>query len=98
MTAVTSRRSRSPARETSGNLEARRVTKRFGGLVALNAVDFALDAGSIASIIGPNGAGKTTLFNVFTGIYAPDEGEVVFKGQPLVGRRPDEITALGICR
>ncbi len=78
-------------------LEARGVTKRFGGLVAVNRVDFALDEG-IASIIGPNGAGKTTLFNVFTGLYTPDEGGVTFRGRPLAGLRPDEITALGVCR
>jgi branched-chain amino acid transport system ATP-binding protein len=79
-------------------LEARGVTKRFGGLTALNAVDFELEEGAIASIIGPNGAGKTTLFNVFTGIYAPEEGSVAFHGVPLLGRRPDQIAALGICR
>jgi branched-chain amino acid transport system ATP-binding protein len=77
--------------------EARGVTKRFGGLTALSRVDFALSAG-IASIIGPNGAGKTTLFNIFTGLYAPDEGAVAFKGRSLVGLRPDQITALGLCR
>jgi len=77
--------------------EARGVTKSFGGLTALHAVDYTLDAG-IASIIGPNGAGKTTLFNVFTGLYAPDEGTVRFRGSPLVGLRPDQITALGVCR
>ena len=79
-------------------LEARGVSKRFGGLVALDAVDFDLEEGRIASIIGPNGAGKTTFFNVFTGIYAPEEGTVMFRGAALVGRRPDQITALGICR
>ncbi len=79
-------------------LEARQVTKRFGGLTAVNQVDFELGEGQIASIIGPNGAGKTTLFNVLTGIYPPDGGEVSFKGRPLVGLRPDQITALGICR
>jgi branched-chain amino acid transport system ATP-binding protein len=81
----------------TGLFEARGITKRFGGLTALQDVTFGVDAG-IASIIGPNGAGKTTLFNVFTGLYTPDEGQVAFKGQPLVGLRPDEITALGICR
>jgi branched-chain amino acid transport system ATP-binding protein len=81
----------------SALFEARAVTKRFGGLTAVNAVDFALESG-IASIIGPNGAGKTTLFNVFTGLYAPDAGEVRFRGRSLVGLRPDQITALGICR
>ncbi len=80
-----------------GLFEAQGITKRFGGLTAVHEVTFGIEAG-IASIIGPNGAGKTTLFNVFTGIYAPDEGQVTFKGQPLVGLRPDEITALGICR
>ncbi len=77
--------------------EARGVTKRFGGLTALSSVDFELESG-IASIIGPNGAGKTTLFNVFTGLYGCDEGRVIFQGSPLVGLRPDQITALGVCR
>ena len=77
--------------------EARAVTKRFGGLVAINRVDYALDRG-ICSIIGPNGAGKTTLFNVFTGLYEPDDGEVAFRGRSLIGLRPDQITALGVCR
>src|SRR5215475_13227635 len=79
-------------------LEARGVSKRFGGLTALNQVNFDLEPGRIASIIGPNGAGKTTFFNVFTGIYVPEEGVVTFRGMPVLGRRPDEITALGICR
>jgi branched-chain amino acid transport system ATP-binding protein len=77
--------------------EACGVTKRFGGLTALNRVDFAVDAG-IVSIIGPNGAGKTTLFNIFTGLYGADEGAVTFRAQPLAGLRPDQITALGVCR
>ena len=79
-------------------LEARGVTKRFGGLTALDNVDYALEEGQIASIIGPNGAGKTTFFNVFTGIYVPEEGAVIFRGTPVLGKRPDQITALGICR
>jgi branched-chain amino acid transport system ATP-binding protein len=79
-------------------LEARQVTKRFGGLVAVNRVDFALEAGQIASVIGPNGAGKTTLFNVFTGIYHPEDGEVRVRGQSVVGLTPDRITTLGVCR
>ncbi|MBI3989344.1 MAG: ABC transporter ATP-binding protein [candidate division NC10 bacterium] len=78
--------------------EARKVTKRFGGLVAVNGVNLTLEKGMIASIIGPNGAGKTTLFNVCTGIYPPDEGAILFDGQPLVGLSPDRITALGVCR
>ena len=75
--------------------EARGVTKRFGGLTALHAVDFAVDRG-ISSIIGPNGAGKTTLFNIFTGLYSADEGAVTFRDRSILGRRPDQITALGI--
>jgi len=77
--------------------EARGVTKRFGGLTALHAVDFAVDRG-ISSIIGPNGAGKTTLFNIFTGLYSADEGAVTFRDRSILGLRPDQITALGICR
>ena len=79
-------------------LETRVITKRFGGLTALNKVDYQLEEGQIASIIGPNGAGKTTLFNVLTGIYRPEEGEATFKGRSVLGLRPDQITALGICR
>ena len=79
-------------------LEARAVTKRFGGLLAINGVDFALTEGSIASIIGPNGAGKTALFNVFTGIYRADGGEVLVGGRSIAGLTPDQITALGIAR
>jgi branched-chain amino acid transport system ATP-binding protein len=81
----------------SALFEARGIVKRFGGLTAVNDVTFGVDSG-IASIIGPNGAGKTTLFNVFTGLYHPDEGEIAFRGKPLVGLRADEITALGVCR
>jgi branched-chain amino acid transport system ATP-binding protein len=79
-------------------LETREITKRFGGLTALSQVGFQVEEGQIASIIGPNGAGKTTFFNILTGIYRPDTGEVTFKGQPVLGLRPDQITALGICR
>jgi branched-chain amino acid transport system ATP-binding protein len=79
-------------------LETQDITKRFGGLTALSQVNFWVEEGQIASIIGPNGAGKTTFFNVLTGIYRPDAGGVAFKGQPILGLRPDQITALGICR
>ena len=81
----------------SALFEARGVTKHFGGLTAVHDVTFGVDGG-ISSIIGPNGAGKTTLFNVFTGLYQPDAGEIAFRGQPLVGLRPDQITTLGVCR
>ena len=79
-------------------LEARKVVKRFGGLLAVNQVDVVIEEGSITSIIGPNGAGKTTLFNVFTGIYAPEEGDVRVRGNSVIGLTPDRITALGVCR
>ena len=74
------------------------VTKRFGGLTALAGVNLALEEGTIGSVIGPNGAGKTTLFNVLTGVYQSDGGQITFRGQSLRGLRPDQITALGMCR
>jgi branched-chain amino acid transport system ATP-binding protein len=79
-------------------LEAKGVTKRFGGLIAVNRMDFSLQGGSIVSIIGPNGAGKTTFFNTLTGIYRPEEGDIHFQGQSLVGLRPDQIAALSVSR
>jgi branched-chain amino acid transport system ATP-binding protein len=79
-------------------LETQGVTNRFGGLTAVNHMDFSLDEGRIVSIIGPNGAGKTTFFNSLTGIYRPNEGEIHFAGRSLVGLRPDQIAALGIAR
>ncbi len=79
-------------------LEAQKVVKRFGGLLAVNQVNVDIEEGSITSIIGPNGAGKTTLFNVFTGIYPPDEGDVRIRGHSVVGLTPDRITARGVCR
>jgi|GEM_PF-6235046 len=79
-------------------LETRQVTKRFGGLQAVSRMDFVLEQGSIVSIIGPNGAGKTTFFNTLTGIYRPEEGEILFDGHSLVGKRPDQITSLGMAR
>ena len=79
-------------------LRADKVTKRFGGLMAVNNVDFAIQAGTIASLIGPNGAGKTTLFNVITGIYKPEAGQVNFDGRELVGLRSDQIATLGVSR
>jgi branched-chain amino acid transport system ATP-binding protein len=79
-------------------LEAKHVTKRFGGLTAVSRMDFVLDEGRIVSIIGPNGAGKTTFFNSLTGIYRPEEGEIHFGGKSLVGLRSDQIAARGISR
>ena len=79
-------------------LELRGISKRFGGLQALNRVDLTLEDGMIAALIGPNGAGKTTLFHILTGIYRPDEGEIRFIGKSLVGLKPDQITSAGISR
>lgn len=79
-------------------LAARQVTKSFGGLTAVNRVDLAIEQKMIASLIGPNGAGKTTFFNCLTGLYKPESGQILFDDQPLIGRRPDQITALGIAR
>jgi branched-chain amino acid transport system ATP-binding protein len=79
-------------------LETRGVVKRFGGLVAVNKIDFAMEAGRIYSIIGPNGAGKTTFFNAQSGIYKPEEGEILFEGRRIDGLVPDKITALHMAR
>lgn len=79
-------------------LEAKEVTKSFGGLVAVNKVDFHIDEGEIVSLIGPNGAGKTTFFNSITGIYEPTSGEVKFLGEKIKKSKPHEITKMGIGR
>lgn len=79
-------------------LEAHQVTKAFGGLTAVNKVDFVIDKGMIAGLIGPNGAGKTTFFNNITGIYSPTSGTLTFDGLDLVGVKSHDITSLGIAR
>jgi branched-chain amino acid transport system ATP-binding protein len=87
-------------------VKARGVTKRFGGLTAVNKVDFDIPRGSIVSLIGPNGAGKTTFFNMITGYYTATEGEIWFDGHAITERKgdkvrsmkPHEVTALGIGR
>jgi branched-chain amino acid transport system ATP-binding protein len=79
-------------------LEVERITKRFGGLVALSEVSFAIREGEIYGLIGPNGAGKTTLFNVLTGIYRQDEGRIRYRGKLLEEATPDRIAKLGIAR
>lgn len=79
-------------------LEATNVTKRFGGLTAVNDLTFSIPEGAIVSIIGPNGAGKTTFFNCITGFYRADEGRILFNGQPIIGRSTDQITRMGISR
>lgn len=82
----------------SALLACHRVTCRFGGLVALDAVDFYVDEGEIVGLIGPNGSGKTTLFNVVTGIYAADAGSVTFAGNDMSGAAPQAVYRAGITR
>jgi branched-chain amino acid transport system ATP-binding protein len=87
-------------------VRARGVTKKFGGLTAVNNVDFDIPRGSIVSLIGPNGAGKTTFFNMITGYYTPTAGEISFDGRPIAvvsrgkvrSKKPHEVTAMGIGR
>ena len=79
-------------------LDARGISKRFGGVQALSDVSFAIARGEIYGLIGPNGAGKTTLFNVLTGIYTPNQGVFSFDGTPLAGRLPHAVAAAGIAR
>jgi len=79
-------------------LELRSVSKRFGGLYVISELDLDVKEGEIVSVIGPNGAGKTTLFNLVTGVYRPDTGDIVFEGESIVGLQPHEITARGIAR
>src|SRR5215212_10793795 len=79
-------------------LEARGVTKRFGGLVAVNNIDFVIEQGSISGLIGPNGAGKTTFFNMIAGLYTPSAGEVSFNGTAITRLKPHVISRLGISR
>ena len=83
----------------SGSLmSTRQVTKRFGGLVAVDTVDLDIEEGTISSVIGPNGAGKSTLFNMLTGLYRPSSGQVSFRGKEISRARPDKIMGLGIAR
>lgn len=74
------------------------VTKRFGGLTALNGVDFEVNLGEIVGLIGPNGSGKTTLFNVISGLYKLDDGEITLHGTRISGLPPHKIAAMGIGR
>ncbi len=78
--------------------EAKGITMTFGGLTAVNKVNFSIDKGMIASLIGPNGAGKTTFFNTITRVYTPTSGEMSFEDHSLAGLKPFQITALGIAR
>jgi branched-chain amino acid transport system ATP-binding protein len=74
------------------------VTQRFGGLVAVDKLDFAVDAGAIVAMIGPNGAGKSTVFNVITGIYRPSSGAIACDGRDITGHATSAIAAAGIAR
>jgi branched-chain amino acid transport system ATP-binding protein len=82
----------------SAILTANHVTKRFGGLIAVNDFDLEIEEKSISSVIGPNGAGKTTFFNCITGFYVPEEGEIMFDGRTIQGLSTDTITRHGISR
>jgi branched-chain amino acid transport system ATP-binding protein len=79
-------------------LNAEGIVKNFGGLTAINHCSIEVEKGSIVGLIGPNGAGKTTLFNVITGMYKPDAGRVIFKGDDITGLSPDQICQKGITR
>lgn len=79
-------------------LEAKHITKRFGGLVAVNDLSLSVAKGEILGMIGPNGAGKTTAFNMISGYYEPNEGQVIFDGKDITGMRPHKICKLGLTR
>lgn len=79
-------------------LEAKAVTKEFGGLVAVDKVDMAIEKGTIMGLIGPNGAGKTTFFNLLTGLYKITRGRFIFDGADITGSRPYKMTSIGISR
>jgi ABC-type branched-subunit amino acid transport system ATPase component len=79
-------------------LELKGVSKAFGGLQVISSLDFHVDEREIVSVIGPNGAGKTTLFNLVTGVYPPDDGEILFEGESILGLTPHKITSRGIAR
>jgi ABC-type branched-subunit amino acid transport system ATPase component len=79
-------------------LELKGVTKSFGGLQVISGLDLHVNKGEVVSVIGPNGAGKSTVFNVITGLYEPDAGDVRFRGESILGRLPSQVTKLGIAR
>jgi branched-chain amino acid transport system ATP-binding protein len=87
-----------PASSAGPLLEVSRLSKRFGGLQAVKALSFAVEAGEVVALIGPNGAGKTTVFGLLSGFLRPDEGEIRLRGRSIAGLRPHEICRLGLAR
>src|SRR5829696_5491349 len=87
---------RSEGRHMTPLLEARGIVKRFGHVTALGGADFAVNAGEVTALIGDNGAGKSTLVKVLSGVYAPDEGELLLKGKPIKLDSPQHARAVGI--
>jgi len=79
-------------------LEIRRLTKNFGGIVAISDVELSLKRGEILGIIGPNGAGKSTLINLISGVYRPNDGAIIYKGQDVTGLKPNRLVRLGLTR
>jgi branched-chain amino acid transport system ATP-binding protein len=83
---------------SAAQLELRGLVKRFGGVAAIDGVTFAVAEGEVLGVIGPNGAGKTTLLNCISGVYRPDDGEILWQGASIAGRAPHRVAALGIGR
>ncbi len=79
-------------------LEVKNLTKQFGGLLAVNRLDFSIHQGEIIGLIGPNGAGKTTVFNMITGTFRPTRGEVIFMGEKIGGLKPNQVAQMGVVR
>lgn len=82
----------------SAILQANEITLRFGGVTAINNVSFHVNEGELFSIIGPNGAGKTSIFNTLSQVYRPQEGDILWKGESIMGQRPDKVAEMGIAR
>jgi branched-chain amino acid transport system ATP-binding protein len=91
-------RSQTPVDPSGACLRTDKCTIRFGGLVAVNTLNMAVQEGEIFGLIGPNGAGKTTIFNLLTGVYEPTEGEIYFQGKRIDGLRPHQIARRGVSR
>lgn len=79
-------------------LEMKNVVKQFGGLTAVSNMSFSVEKGEIFGVIGPNGAGKTTIFNLITGVYQVTEGDILFDGESIEGKKPYQIINMGIAR